>query len=1718
MRIRYFVSVIAVASTMFAGSLQPASGVAADPAGGTPVLSSCDSPPDTADATEANADRFVDLWMPRMRDRAFIENFIKSGVVPADIRAEGFHSMDPDTQFWLASCLIDEALAVSGERPSTEQRNEYILGANLAIFGQQEIADIKDEVNTDTVVPDADGNPHAQPVQGDMTSDALDEMTDRLTNEPSLTSADLPKADVSTPVSTVVKSRPNAASQKVANRANAPAAKSGEERPVAQQAPLPNPTALPLPGSLLNVFPIPQLLAALDALLQLIAKIQGVLFTLPVLNILASAFYKICAESPTMPLKCSISLPIGIPIPADVNGDNLPDVTGWLTPLLGGGAVGAKFQVKRLFPNQGKLPAHVYAVYDPPVVKKRIQFGYDGRADTLANRTTTTFKLHNVLDALTGDVNVSADLETFEPGSSQALTFAIKDLVGGSIGVPPAEENPMAGAVQMTPVPASFNMNARLLHTSTQDKDTFTVGSSVPTKLDAVIDQSTTTTTPKSTRRFTATVDKLPTSVTVDLTHQGETQIIDYTGSAPISLVRASDKATPDVSKPNSYTESIYEVKGVPSHVNVKLNGAEDITYTANATIPEATFQTRTFKLGVLQQQISAAAHQIPKSIHVTNVTTEDQTAFTYDADSILGDVVLSMYDLNEADETNLQAKATSIPKHMQFTQTKSTGVYDFSSDTGIGLIEAQLSRNGGALLPLPGEDHATVLKVGDAIGLDFRLSGFTSARFEGNESTKLSLGLTPGGQSFRAIADLDDPNVLATAHIGALPSSMAVTFDPDNGSATYTASSVIPLLEATFLDRDTHMTGTAALTLLPKNIALTFNTSGPSPQVTYNADSRLGSIDLLYSESPGGLLIHGLIADLPKYMKVSGADPISFDARTGPSDPVGSSDIGQIAFQYATDGTFAASPTSDDHIYLNTVGGATHAGLQYSGLAYLSVATANEELHAEVRNSQPRLFRAFLTTDTLTLSAFIDKVPAQMKLDQVGKTVSYTASSTIAEIYTDLDRANGDALTVDIKGVPSAVSVLFDGGASQLGWTSSSDVGSISAVAHLTPDTVGGTRNFDAELTLTGIPTAWTASWANGNVLFNAPNGIDSIAAKVTNHGTYHPLAGDHLNAVFDQTAGSSPGDLDASLHISNLRKAQFTKLDGPTGGGFEAALQMGSHGQLNLGADVKLSSGAEAHVSGNITALPSDIVLRSEGGRITYDGDDNPNLTLSVAAGTSAAALAATPAPDPVHGVSVRDGAAGTDRGVRARVFLTGLPDHLDLNSAAGIYEVDGFHPTQDPLTIDAKLTSIAPQPLTLLVTQNVGTASAVDFTFGPFLTTKAADGTSTFSFDYVASRAMGALTAQATYGTLAEAKLEISEIPATLNVTGEFGKDTKKIHVGMSEGIDDITASVKAQSDAAFTGVVHLGDVPSAVDITIGRATGVDGSTDVSAPDFTMEASEPGLDIEATATAELVEPTDIHAAAQLIVEDLGEKVTGALNGTRVNITSTPQPTKKFLLTASGHINVDVDLGFTLLNGFVRNTGNLGISIDIKQLTLGFENATNLQLDLGVTTGLKGDYTSFTFGEDTKTVVTIQDSLRLVADLPDIFVVDLDLEIIGIPHLVVNFENLISEFRLASNTLGEIFSQTVVDILCCDAKAKLYARPHPERTTNGPSFTVEQPPSDSNPAAWLITPNLNLFNASLPTFVVDIVAYFASPYGHDLSADLVCDVPLADPFSCLP
>lgn len=1206
----------------------------------------CASPPATDGATAENRDRFVDLWSARFRDNAWRKDYVALKAVPPGILAEGFHALPQPTQLWLSACLLEDILASSNETPTAQERETYLAGVAMVVFGKESTEELREELN-EPAPPAPDDLP---PVKRDLTGQALDEVAGDLAEEPSLTSAKHPRASVAAPTTRT----------------------SGNITAGAPGAFLDELTALPA---------VPLVLDALDALLQEVSKVQDTLFTLPVVNLLSPLFYKICAESPTMELACSVSVPIGVPVPADVTGDKLPDVLAQLNPMTNLVDVGARFWVQRLNTTGGPLPAHVFAVYDTPVVKKRVAVGIDGRGSTLGWNSTARLTLKNIVKALAGDIEVAANVSTNHPGSTQAITFGVKSLVAGAAGVPAKEQDPLTGSVQMSPFPTTLDVGARMTHGNTRSQDTITVSTPTPTKVDAVIDQAVDSGTTDSNRRFTATVDKLPTDVRIDLVREGTRQDITYRAADEIGFVQATDTTTPDTSKPAEVDHAVYQVHGVPKEVGVALDG-------------------------------------------------------------------------------NL---------------------------------------------------------------------------------------------------------------------------------------------------------------------------------------------------------------------------------------------------------------------------------------------------------------------------------------------VTYDASDTIDKVYAGVERMGGDTITAEVVDIPDHAEVLFDGKNAILDWDASAPITSATAVAHLTGETLDMDRDFDAGLTIASIPAKWNASWADGNVLFEAPEGgIGSITAHVTNHEDYQTLPGDHLSGYYDEASG----DLDASLRISNLRRAAFTRLpDTGNGGGFEAGLDMGDKGAFSFAGEVHTADG-DLEATGGFSNLPSEITLRSEGGHVTYTGSTNPDLTLSVAAGKKAA-LDATPQPPQVHGVAVRDGAAGADKAVRAKLYLTGLPTGLDLDSTTGIYTVTGYHPTIDTLVVDAVLTALAPKPISLQLQQGVPTATPVDFTFGPMRTRTEPDGTRTIGLDYVTSQPLGALTANARYDNTDEAQLSISAIPETIGVDASFGADTKKVNVAMSRGIDDITASYKHVGDADFAASVHLHDVPKTVDITLGKESTAGGGTNVDAPVFTMIAENEGLDIDAFAAARIADPVDASAAVTLTVTNLGKKVTADLVGARLHITSTPA-TAAFALEAAGRVQKTISLDWD--GGVFQNTGSLSADLKIKRVTLGLTDFSDVNLRLGFTTGLDGTYGSFTFGQDSDLTIDLEDQFSVFIDWPDPLGSD-TIPIVTIPHATIPFGNVAPRWHINENVQARAFHFPIFHFGIADCGLSFDVRPAPGYTTPGNTFTLTPPAGDgTNTPAWLITPDINLLGLSLPSFGLDIIAYFLSPYGNHI------------------
>lgn len=204
--------------------------------------------------------------------------------------------------------------------------------------------------------------------------------------------------------------------------------------------------------------------------------------------------YRLCVESETVPVSCSIRQPVGLPVAADVTGDGKPDLAADLVPTAdpGGGSVGLRFAVRRL--GEENLKAQVWAEYDG-----KVSVGFDGlrRGTSLSASDKGTFTVDS-----TGK-RVKAVVERKEPGQSAAM---VAGLTGRS-----------AVSMRQTPATTRLTVNAAL------DTRALDVAASAPAKLEAVA--------LRGGRLTHAVLDRMGTSAKVRLAH-GEVRFASPTAIA----------------------------------------------------------------------------------------------------------------------------------------------------------------------------------------------------------------------------------------------------------------------------------------------------------------------------------------------------------------------------------------------------------------------------------------------------------------------------------------------------------------------------------------------------------------------------------------------------------------------------------------------------------------------------------------------------------------------------------------------------------------------------------------------------------------------------------------------------------------------------------------------------------------------------------------------------------------------------------------------------------------------------------------------------------------------------------------------------------------------------------------------------------------------------------------------------------------------------------
>ncbi|MER6950504.1 hypothetical protein ABT294_41440, partial [Nonomuraea sp. NPDC000554] len=214
--------------------------------------------------------------------------------------------------------------------------------------------------------------------------------------------------------------------------------------------------------------------------LTLVKPVAGLFDKLGLPKATSPLTYRLCLESAEVPLSCSVTRPLGVPVAADVTGDDLPDLGADLVPVGGSDGVGLGFAIKRLPGADKELKARVWAEYDG-----KVSVGFDGfrRGTSLSDTDWGTFTVD-----LTGK-RVKATVKRTDPGASVAT---VAGLTGRSM-------------VSLRQTPAT----ERLTLDATLDSPRLDVTSSAPAKLDALAATG---------NQYTqAVLDKMPAKAQVEL-------------------------------------------------------------------------------------------------------------------------------------------------------------------------------------------------------------------------------------------------------------------------------------------------------------------------------------------------------------------------------------------------------------------------------------------------------------------------------------------------------------------------------------------------------------------------------------------------------------------------------------------------------------------------------------------------------------------------------------------------------------------------------------------------------------------------------------------------------------------------------------------------------------------------------------------------------------------------------------------------------------------------------------------------------------------------------------------------------------------------------------------------------------------------------------------------------------------------------------------------
>ncbi|MEV1173247.1 hypothetical protein [Nonomuraea sp. NPDC049784] len=590
--------------------------------------------------------------------------------------------------------------------------------------------------------------------------------------------------------------------------------------------------------------------------------------------------YRLCAETATRSVSCSVPRPIVVPVVADVTGDGTPDVLADLVPALDINLITAA--ANALNSTQQRLNQvikDIGAIVNDPLkllellnLKKQLekqlaQQRYDlgiqitAGLGLLSARLPTSETVGGELKAQLWaqyDIPASLDFSTFKRlsigfdgyrrGTSLstldwgvytvdpiAATRGIVDVraslcrfqpgtaIATVAGLADLESKqlvePTLASLRQSPVPQRFTARARFDTGRIEGK--LEITSSQPAVLDGLI------LTNKAEDQFTEIyVNQLPAQVTAEFTR------------------------------------------------NTK-NGEADVHFTSSAAIEQASVHNYLYTGERLDKVAEGALTKLPTDIHAHYASTDGKnTTLDVDANAPLAKTLDATYFDRAADKTIVKAGLTDLPAQLKLAYDHPASHITATTDSKIGRITALVQRNEGAI-SAPAGDHVTLIKDAAVIGAAATISGLAGFDVTYGGHPHALLTLNPGGQAFSGAADIDGTH-LARVAISNLPASVEVDLDPAARTAKYRAASVINSLRAAYTNVKSGPTVDGTLTALPASVDASW-TLGDKTVVDVTTSTSLKKIDFYVNKayvtqvSPtSGEDLQATVDDIPTHITVT--------------------------------------------------------------------------------------------------------------------------------------------------------------------------------------------------------------------------------------------------------------------------------------------------------------------------------------------------------------------------------------------------------------------------------------------------------------------------------------------------------------------------------------------------------------------------------------------------------------------------------------------------------------------------------------------------------------------------------------------------------------------------------------------------------------------------------------------------------------------------------